>query len=109
MFAESWEILKEIGVVLQADESFCAQAWQAMEAESMRIRETDRPPDPAGRAFPGVFGGLLGPGRLPHEGRCERNAFPPVLYEPGLFAWAFTADGNVLPFGDVRRDRGGET
>lgn len=39
------------------------------------------------------------------KGRCEMDAMPALLDERGPFAWAFTADGNVLPFGEVKCDR----
>jgi hypothetical protein len=39
------------------------------------------------------------------KGRCEMDTMPALLDERGPFAWAFTADGNVLPFGEVKCDR----
>ena len=95
----------EIAVVVQADEVFSPQAWQAMEAESKRIarqagiqvRFVER-----SRAAAEQFTDLV---VFRMKGRCEMDNLPALLDERGPFAWAFTADGNVLPFGEVKCDR----
>jgi len=90
---------------VQADETFSPQAWQAMEAESkriakqagLRVRFVER-----SRAAGEEFSDLV---VFRMKGRCEMNTTPALLDERGPFAWAFTADGNVLPFGEVKCDR----
>ncbi|MBI2685271.1 MAG: hypothetical protein HYX27_03070 [Acidobacteria bacterium] len=95
----------EVAVVVQADEVFSPQAWQAMEAESkriarqagLRIRFVER-----SQAAAEEFTDLV---VFRMKGRCEMDTLPALLDERGPFAWAFTADGNVLPFGEVKCDR----
>lgn len=95
----------EITVVVQADEAFSPQAWQAMEAESKRIakqaglkvRFMERS-EAASQQFTDLVVFRM-------KGRCQMDSFPALLDERGPFAWAFTADGNVLPFGEVKCDR----
>lgn len=95
----------EIAVIVQADETFSPQAWQAMEAESkriakqagLRIRFVER-----SQAAAEEFADLV---VFRMKGRCEMDTLPALLDERGPFAWAFTADGNVLPFGEVKCDR----
>ena len=84
---------------------FSPQAWQAMEAESkriakqagIRVRFVER-----SQAAAEQFNDLV---VFRMKGRCEMDAMPALLDERGPFAWAFTADGNVLPFGEVKCDR----
>lgn len=98
-------IRPEVAVVVQADETFSPQAWQAMEAESQRIarqagirvRFVER-----SKAAAEEFTDLV---VFRMKGRCEMDTMPALLDERGPFAWAFTADGNVLPFGEVKCDR----
>lgn len=95
----------EVAVVVQADETFSPQAWQAMEAEGkriakqagIRVRFVER-----SRAASEQFTDLV---VFRMKGRCEMDTMPALLDERGPFAWAFTADGNVLPFGEVKCDR----
>ena len=95
----------EIAVIVQADETFSPQAWQAMEAESkriakqagLRVRFVER-----SQAAAEQFTDLV---VFRMKGRCEMDTLPALLDERGPFAWAFTADGNVLPFGEVKCDR----
>ncbi|MBL8239941.1 MAG: hypothetical protein JNM66_21135 [Bryobacterales bacterium] len=95
----------EIAVVVQADETFSPQAWQAMEAESkriarqagLRVRFVER-----AAASAQEFTDLV---VFRMKGRCEMDTTPALLDERGPFAWAFTANGNVLPFGEVKCDR----
>lgn len=98
-------ITPEIAVIVQADETFSPQAWQAMEAESqriakqagLRVRFVER-----SQAAAEQFTDLV---VFRMKGRCEMDTLPALLDERGPFAWAFTADGNVLPFGEVKCDR----
>jgi ABC-type Fe3+/spermidine/putrescine transport system ATPase subunit len=95
----------EVAVVLQVDETFSPQAWQAMEAESkriakqagIRVRFVER-----SQAAAEQFTDLV---VFRMKGKCEMDTTPALLDERGPFAWAFTADGNVLPFGEVKCDR----
>lgn len=95
----------EVAVVVHADESFSPQAWQAMEAESQRIAKQAGlrlrfvPRSEAGAQ---EFDDLV---VFRMKGRCEMDSYPAMLDERGPFAWAFTAEGNVLPFGEVKCDR----
>jgi hypothetical protein len=96
---------QEVAVVVQADEAFSPQAWLAMEAESkriarqagIRVRFVER-----SQAASEEFTDLV---VFRMKGRCEMDSMPALLDERGPFAWAFTADGNVLPFGEVKCDR----
>ena len=105
LHAASSPVAGEIAVIVQADETFSPQAWQAMEAESkriakqagLRVRFVER-----SQAAQGQFADLV---VFRMKGRCEMDSFPALLDERGPFAWAFTADGNVLPFGEVKCDR----
>jgi hypothetical protein len=105
LFPASIGTAPEVAIVVQADETFSPQAWAAMEAESkriarqagVRVRFVER-----ANAHEEVFNDLV---VFRMRGRCEMDAFPAMLDERGPFAWAFTADGNVLPFGEVRCDR----
>lgn len=95
----------EVAVVVQADETFSPQAWQAMEAESKRIakqagihvRFVER-----SQAAAEQFTDLV---VFRMKGKCVMDTMPALLDERGPYAWAFTADGNVLPFGEVKCDR----
>ncbi|MFN0100606.1 MAG: hypothetical protein ACKV2U_00810 [Bryobacteraceae bacterium] len=97
--------MPEIAVVVQADEVFSPQAWEAMETESkriakragLRVRFVER-----SQAASQQFSDLV---VFRMKGRCEMDTSPALLDERGPFAWAFTADGNVLPFGEVKCDR----
>ena len=95
----------EIAVIVRAGESFSPQAWQAMETESKRIAKQ------AGlrvrfvaesNAASQEFNDLV---VFRMTGCCEMDSFTALLDERGPLAWAFTADGNVLPFGEVKCDR----
>lgn len=105
LFAASTGTSPEIAIVVQADEAFSPRAWAAMETESkriarqagLRVRFIER-----SNADAEVFSDLV---VFRMRGRCEMNAFPALPGERGPFAWAFTADGNVLPFGEVKCDR----
>jgi hypothetical protein len=105
LFAASPALKPEVAVIIQSDESFSPQAWQAMEIESkriagqagLRIRFVER-----SQAAAEQFSDLV---VFRMKGRCEMNTLPALLDERGPFAWAFTADGNVLPFGEVKCDR----
>lgn len=105
LFAASSGVSPEIAIVVQADEAFSPQAWQAMEIESKRIakqaglqvRFVER-----SEAASQQFNDLV---VFRMKGRCEMNSAPALLDERGPFAWAFTSDGNVLPFGEVKCDR----
>lgn len=95
----------EIAVVVQAGEVFSPQAWQAMEAESgriarqagLKIRFVEQ------STFAGQSYDDLVVFRV--SGRCQMDSFPALLDERGPYAWALTAGGDVLPFGEVRCDR----
>lgn len=95
----------EVAVVVQADQTFSPQAWQAMETESkriaqqagLRVRFVER-----SRAAAEQFSDLV---VFRMKGRCEMDSLPALLEERGPFAWAFTSNGNVLPFGEVKCDR----
>jgi hypothetical protein len=97
--------MPEVTVIVQADEAFSPQAWQSMEVESKRIamragirlQFVER-----SRAAQKEFENLV---VFRMKGRCEMDPFPAMLDERGPFAWAFTADGNVLPFGEVKCER----
>ena len=103
--AASSGTIPEVAVIVQADETFSPQAWQAMEAESkriarqagLRVRFVER-----SQAAAEQFNDLV---VFRMKGRCEMDTLPALLDERGPFAWAFTADGNVLPFGEVKCDR----
>jgi hypothetical protein len=105
LFAASPGLKPEVAVVIQSDETFSPQAWQAMEAESsriarqagLRVRFVER-----SQAAAEQFSDLV---VFRMKGRCEMKTSPALLDERGPFAWAFTADGNVLPFGEVKCDR----
>lgn len=104
-YAASSAVKPEVAVIIQSDETFSPQAWQAMEAEStriakqagLRVRFVER-----SQAAAQEFADLV---VFRMKGRCEMNTSPALLDERGPFAWAFTADGNVLPFGEVKCDR----
>ena len=95
----------EIAVVVQTDETFSPHAWQAMETESariarqagLRVRFVER-----SKVATEQFADLV---VFRMRGKCEMDTMPALLDERGPFAWAFTADGNVLPFGEVKCDR----
>jgi hypothetical protein len=105
LHAASSGVNSEIAVIVQADETFSPQAWQAMETESkriaklagLRVRFVER-----SQAAAEQFTDLV---VFRMKGRCEMDTLPALLDERGPFAWAFTADGNVLPFGEVKCDR----
>lgn len=98
-------VRQEIAVVVHADETFSPQAWQAMQAEGhriaaqagLRLRFVQRE-----EASKESFADLV---VFRMKGRCEMDTSPALLDERGPFAWAFTANGNVLPFGEVKCDR----
>jgi hypothetical protein len=105
LFAASPGVPPEVAVVVQADETFSPQAWQSMAAESTRIAKQ------AGLRILFVERSQVAQQEFSDlvvfrmKGRCEMDNFPALLDERGPFAWAFTADGNVLPFGEVKCDR----
>lgn len=95
----------EVAVVVQADENFSPQAWQAMQDETKRIAKQAgirlnfiERSEAAGREFQDLVVFRM-------KGRCEMSNLPVLLDERGPFAWAFTSEGNVLPFGEVKCDR----
>ena len=98
LFAATSGVSPEIAVVVQADEVFSPQAWQAMEAESkriakqagLRVRFVER-----SAAASQQFADLV---VFRMKGRCEMDTTPALLDERGPFAWAFTADGKCFAF-----------
>lgn len=105
LFAATPGVPREIAVVIQTDETFSPQAWQAMEAESariasqagLRVQFVER-----SKVAESSFADLV---VFRMRGKCEMDNFPVLLDERGPFAWAFTSNGNVLPFGEVKCDR----
>ncbi len=95
----------EVAVIIQKGEVFSPQAWQAMEAESGRIARQAgirvlflERSQAAGKEFNDLVVFSM-------KGKCAMDSFPALLDERGPYASAAVADGNVLPFGEVRCDR----
>lgn len=105
IFAATPGVPREVAVVVHSEGKMSPEAWKAMETESariarqagLRVRFVERS-EAAGLHFDDLVVFKM-------RGKCEMDSYPAMLDERGPFAWAFTADGNVLPFGEVKCDR----
>lgn len=90
-----------LAVIVDAAENFSPQAWQAMQSESERLASQSGLPlqfveksQAAGKVFTDLV-------QFRFQGKCAMDSFPALLDERGPYAWAFTAEDDVLSFGAI--------